>query len=460
MAPPPVRGRQLVKQRFGGLVFLVVLALLIGLTVALYQKAFTSTVTVRLQADRIGNQLTTGADVKARGVLVGSVRAVRATPDGAELELALDPDEAARVPADTRALILPKTLFGEKFVALQYPGAAAAPGSGLRDGAVIAQDRSATARETETALNDVLPLLQTLKPEVLSTTLNRLSSAVRGRGDRIGANLVLTRDYLQQFNPSIPTLGQDMAGVADFADTLTATEPDLKRFLDDVSAVNRNLVSQQASLDTFLRTSTSSGQTTRDFVGQNRDRFITLARESVPNLQVYARYSPEYPCLFDTIDRQLPRGEAFGGLQPGLAITLEISKDNAGYVPGDEPQYFDDGGPTCRGLVEHEVPFPVYRDGEDGYRDGQGVDPGTGRSDGAAPTGPNSPCTYPDQNRVGCPRSRTTSASVTPFSPASYDRTAVGATVAPLLGVAPDQVPDVAVMLFAPMARGTTVTVS
>ncbi len=171
MAPPLRRGRAAAVQRLWGLVFLAVLVGLVGLSVATYTKAFTDTVTVTLKADRVGNQLARGADVKARGVIVGEVRDVTATADGAELELHLEPQAARRVPADTKAMILPKTLFGEKFVALTFPGEGAT-GQGLTEGAVIAQDDSQTARELASALDDLLPLLQTLKPEQVSLTLN------------------------------------------------------------------------------------------------------------------------------------------------------------------------------------------------------------------------------------------------------------------------------------------------
>jgi phospholipid/cholesterol/gamma-HCH transport system substrate-binding protein len=54
-----------------GIVYLLVAALVVGTTVAIYRKAFTPVVSVRLETDRIGSQLRPGADVKVRGVVVG-----------------------------------------------------------------------------------------------------------------------------------------------------------------------------------------------------------------------------------------------------------------------------------------------------------------------------------------------------------------------------------------------------
>src|SRR5207245_2558422 len=145
-------------------------------------------VKVTLQADRIGNQLSPQADVKLRGIVVGTVRSVKSTGDGATINLALDPGTIRLIPQNVLARLIPKTLFGEKYVELVLP---TAPSGHLRAGDVIPQDRSATALETERVLDDLLPLLQSLRPAQVSLTLNALSTALRGRGDKLGANLEL-----------------------------------------------------------------------------------------------------------------------------------------------------------------------------------------------------------------------------------------------------------------------------
>ena len=465
MSPPIVRGRALAKQRLVGLVFIVVLTALIAATIGLYTKAFTSTVDVELRADRAGNQLGKRADVKARGVIVGEVRSITSTGDGARVQLALKPDMADEIPADTKARLLPKTIFGEKFVALEFDDGFSGPS--ISDGDVIEQDQSETAREFATALDNLLPLLQTLKPEQVSVTLNALSSTLRGRGDRIGNNFVLAKEYLEQFNPELPRLAENFRGVADLADTLNASTDDIVRVLDNFSEINRNLVESESSLEGFLRSTTGFAGTAEGFLEENEQRFITLARESVPNLGVYARYSPQFPCFsYSLVEDHREISNAFGTLQPGLHITLEFTENNGGYVPGDEPEYLDDAGPTCRSLGKgpRERPIPEYEDAKDGYRDGQGIEPSTGKREGPPPTGPEGPYTYPDQRRQGpdgAPggpdRNTYSDESATPFSPASYDRAAVGAVVAPAFGVQPHEVPDVAVLLFGPVARGTVV---
>jgi phospholipid/cholesterol/gamma-HCH transport system substrate-binding protein len=441
----PTGGAALARMRLAGVLFLLVLAGLVALTIALYNKAFASTVDVVLQADRAGNQLTAPADVEVRGVIVGEARSVTASDDGARIELALDPDKVDMIPRNVSARLLPKTLFGEKYVSLVLPEQPA--DRSLQEGDVIPQDRSETARELATALDNFLPLLRTLKPEQVSTTLNALSTTLRGRGDRIGGNLVLFGDYLREINPELPTLQENFRGLADFADNLDAAAPDFLRLLDNLSEINRNLVDSEQQLDTFLRSTADVSGTFESFVRENEDRFIALAREGRGPLEVFARYSPEFPCLAQGIaESEQFIGDAFGNLQPGLHINLEFTEDQSGYEPNvDEPAYLDDRGPDCFGLPRPDTPAGDFNF-LDGFRDE------LPRDDTGSPGEPQAAENEP-------------ASASSPFGPASLSspagqRRIINAVVAPVMGTSVDRVPDVAHLLFGPVARGTAVGLS
>ena len=379
MAPPLVKGRALLRRRVAGILFLVVIALLVQTTVWLYQKRFTPVVKVALQTDHVGNQLSTHADVKIRGILVGEVRKVRSTGDGATLDLALQPGKVHLIPRNVEAQLLPKTLFGEKEVVLVLPPQPSS--EHVRSGDVISQDRSSTALETQTALTNTLPLLKTLQPEQLSLVLNSLSTALRDRGDRLGASLANQASYLRRLNPSVPTMGEDLQGLADLADNLATASPDLLKSLDNFAFSSRSVVVERAALETFLQRTSDFASTSRTFVAQNERQLTALAKDSVPSLQLYARYSNIYPCMLRTIAFQEIEGErVFGGAQPGLHITIEVTEDHGGYATGDEPRYKENRNFGCFGLEGRRiVPMPEYANAQDGYRDSDPpADPGKG----------------------------------------------------------------------------------
>ena len=339
------------RRRLQGVAFLVAIAVLLGLAVGQYQHAFTRVATVTLHTDTAGNQLQEASDVKVRGVLVGDVREVSADARGATITLAIQPDRLRDIPADVSARLLPKTLFGERYVSLVPP---ADPGSArLRDGDVIGQDRSANAIELQQVVDDLLPLLQAVQPQDISYTLGAVADALRGRGDRLGENLASVGEYVGQVNTVLPQLQADISRIADVADTYDSAADDLLGVLDDLSVTSSTLVDQREQLRRTFTVGGSSADTLTDFLTTNEQDLISLAGSSRPVLGLLARYSPEYPCFLHGLTAFEPRiGEAFGADgDPALNLNLTVTLPPRNpYLPGDQPQYVADSGPDCEAL--------------------------------------------------------------------------------------------------------------
>ncbi|MQY39879.1 hypothetical protein SRB17_79070 [Streptomyces sp. RB17] len=411
------------RLRLYGIAFLAVLALLLSLAVAVYQQAFTSVVPITLQAGTLGNQLDPRADVKLRGLLVGEVREVHADGTKATLDIALDPRYVPYIPSDVHARLLPKTLFGEKYVDLVPPPRSSA--RPIRAGDVITQDRTKVGIEVQQLMNDLLPLLRTVQPGELDATLSAFATALEGRGDRIGDNLTRVEGYLRRLNPHMPSLEEDISRFADVAEVYGDAAPDLMRILRNTVTTSRTIVDKKDQLAAALRSTASAADTANGFLSENGDRLITLGRVSRPTLELFARYSPEYPCLLTGLVRQEKASEdAFRGGE--MRITLEVVRPQGAYRPGEEPVYGERSGPNCRGLPHPQVPGPKPH-----------LDDGTsaGGSGGALPGGVNVSATRAEQR-------------------------AVGSLVAPVMGVPADRVPPVATLLFGPLARGTAVSVA
>ena len=406
-----------IRLKLYGIVFIAVVALLLSLSFAVYQQAFTSVVRITLEADTLGNQLDPRADVKLRGLLVGEVREVRADGEKATLDIALKPEHVPLIPADVHARLLPKTLFGEKYVDLVAPpDSSARP---IRAGDVITQDRTTVGIELQHLMNDLLPLLRTVQPGKLNATLSAFATALEGRGDDIGDNLIRLEDYLRRLNPHLPSLQEDISRFADVAEVYGEAAPELVRIMDNTLTTSRTVVEKQHQLSALLTGTATAANTTRGVLDANADRLITLGRVSRPTLALFARYSPEYPCLLDGLVRQEAASEeAFRGGK--MRITLEVVRARPPYRPGEEPRYAERSGPNCRGLPHPQVPAPSIK-----------LDDGTSsRSPGSAVSG----------------------------TPA--EQHAVASLVAPVMGVPADEVPAVATLLFGPLARGTAVSVA
>ncbi|MFC5219148.1 MCE family protein [Streptomyces coerulescens] len=412
---------RVLRLRLYGVVFIAVLATLLGLSVAVYQQAFTPVVRITLEADTLGNQLDPRADVKLRGLLVGEVREVRADGTKATLDIALKPEHVRSIPSNVRARLLPKTLFGEKYVDLVPPARSST--RPIRAGDVITQDRTRAGIEVQHLLNDLLPLLRTVQPGKLNATLSALATALEGRGDRIGDNLTRLEAYLSRLNPHLPSLTEDIARFAEVAEVYGDAAPDLMEILRNTVTTSRTIVDQEDRLAAALKSTATVAGTTEDFLAVNGDRLITVGRVSRPTLELFARYSPEYPCLLAGLVRQERASEeAFRGGK--MHITLEVVRPQGAYEPGEEPRYGERSGPNCRDLPGPPVPAP-----------------GVHLNDGSKSGGPS----------AGGPLG---------VSATRAEQRAVGSLVAPVLGVPADEVPPVATLLFGPLARGAAVSVA
>jgi virulence factor Mce-like protein len=450
-------GTHRIRRRLQGLAFLVVLALLLGLSVAIYNKAFADVATVTLETDTAGNQLQEASDVKVRGVIVGEVRDVAAGLDGATIELALDPAYLAEIPANVTARLLPKTLFGERFVSLQIPDQPSQ--DRLADGDVIGQDRSSNAIELQKVIDDTLPLLQAVQPQDLSYTLGAIAQALRGRGDSLGANLASTGHYIGEINTVLPELQADISGLADFADTYEGAADDLLAVLDNLVVTNRTIVDQQEQLRRTFTVVGGSSNTLAGFLETNERNLISLAETSRPVLGTLAEYSPEYPCLLAGLARSVPRiGETFGtDGDPALNLNIQFPiPPRDPYRPGDQPQYNDNSGPSCRGLDninaeiaqaqrgEYYCPYP-QNDGINSPESSVNKEPYCYR--GGPDDGGNAP---PAAAQAGNSLPSELAGSTAELD---FVRSILGYQT----GVAPGEVSDLAASSLAPVLRGTRV---
>jgi len=425
-----------IEHRVFGVAFLVLLLFFVWLTYAIFSKKFTDYTEVDLLSSKTGLQLPSNADVKIRGVIVGAVRAREATPDGARLTLGIYPDQLETIPANVSARIIPKTLFGEKYVALQIPGDPVQ--NAIAAGDVIAQ--TDVAIEVERVLSDLYPLLRAVQPAEINYTLTAIATALEGRGEAIGNNLVVLNDYLERTNPQIPALVEDLRLLSEVSDDYRAVVPDLARFLRNSVTTGNTFVAKEQKIQALFVDTADFSDTTRDFLEANGENIIRLGELSVPQLNLFAKYAPEYPCLLKGIVGAVPRqAESFRGHT--LHINLEmLPRQPQGFTQADQHRNGDRRGPYCGELPNppwsqsNLPPLSAVPDLNDG------VDRDTGKL------------------RTG-PTLRQNLDLTSGLAGTAAEQEVVDTLVAPVLDVPISDVPDLSTLPFAPLARGTEVTV-
>lgn len=337
------------RKRILGVLFFVVLVLFVWGSIAMYNKDFTPIVKVDLVTDSIGNSLPDNADVMVRGVIVGEVRST--TPENGKVTavMALNPDKIDKIPANVTGRLLPKTLFGERYVSLVIPPDASH--EHLQAGMTVEQDKSGNSVELSKLLDNLLPLLQAIPPQNLSETLGSLSQALQGRGEALGVTIDRLDTIFGQVNTVLPELKSALRGLATFSETYADAAPQLVSALDNLRTTNATIVEERPQIDYLISTLTATGGTTTDFLAANRDNIVSIAADSRQALELLATYSPSYGCVLKNFAGLRPRIDELMGTgtnHTGPHVTIELVNTRGRYLPNqDEPRMMDTRGPWC-----------------------------------------------------------------------------------------------------------------
>lgn len=355
-----------------GAAFIALVLFTVWVTYAFFTKAFVDYDAVILKTDTTGVNLPQNADVKLRGMIVGEVRKVTPDGDGVELLLAMNPKFIDDVPQGVTAQLIPKTLFGEKYVALIPPENDITGGASLKAGDTIT--KADVPIEVETLLNDLYPLLDAVDPADLSYTLSAVSTALSGRGKQLGETLVQANSYLQKTNPDVPQLIDDLRKLGQVSDGYADAMPELGRLLRNTVVTGNTLVAKKSQLTAFFDEGTDLSDSLTDFTKTSGDDLEALAREGRPVVEMLGKYSPTFPCFLGSMARIIPRlDSAFRGGRLHINIELIPQPDAYKY------NYDNRNDPTNENLNVSQKTFdrassgPAAKNGKDVRADNAAV---------------------------------------------------------------------------------------
>ncbi|BBX04895.1 virulence factor [Mycolicibacterium moriokaense] len=330
-----------------GLIAVVVAVIVVMVTIALFNGRFIDSVPVTVMADRAGLLMDPGAKVKLHGAQVGTVSAVKETPDGqAELRLAMDPERLKIVPSNVEVEIANTTVFGAKSVDLLPPADPSA--TPLRAGQVI-NSRHVTV-EANTIFQDLESFLSHIDPVKLNETLGAIATAMSGRGEAFGRSLTDFNQFLGTIEPSLPQLGDEIAMFADVANSYADSAPALLDTLSNATQISTTLIDQESSLDRILFSTIGLADTGQDVIGSNSDALADWQRLLVPTTDLIYEYREALDCslagIYDNYVLKPP------GPNPGVtdvgALALGIERYR---YPGDLPKVAASGPPQCKGQL-------------------------------------------------------------------------------------------------------------
>jgi virulence factor Mce-like protein len=173
------------------------------------------------------NGLVPQAEVRVSGVHVGTVLSIGDSRDGGALvHMALQP--GIRLRQDTRAVIRPKTLLGEKFVELVRPQTS--DQAYLPSGATIPKAQTGQAIE----IDDILNAMDAPTRQAMSESFRQLGIAFDGRQQDVSA--------------ALPGLDSTMANLRPLARVGESRQQELDRILTNLNTIMQALADEQAQL--------------------------------------------------------------------------------------------------------------------------------------------------------------------------------------------------------------------
>ena len=257
-----------------GLVFIGLIALLVGLIELQHNGAFGGQPKATAILRNAGGSLPKNSDVKDHGVIVGFVNSVSPGPNGqVAVGLSFKDSTIGTIPGDVVARILPANVFGTSYVDLSSPTESLSGGS-LHAGQTIPADTRYDTIELQNALDDIDRLVKALSPKDLSAALGAISHALDGRGTTIGQTAVEFDNYLKKLQPEIPTLQADIAKSAQALGVVNNVAPGLLNATGHALNLLDTLVQHQADLDTLLKSGITLANTSSEFLAKNSPQLV------------------------------------------------------------------------------------------------------------------------------------------------------------------------------------------
>ncbi|MFE4502547.1 MCE family protein [Rhodococcus sp. NPDC056743] len=320
----------------------------VALAVASFNQSFTMRVPVTVVAERAGLVMDPGARVKMAGVTVGSVESITPADDStATLSLLLDPDALESIPANVDVTITSNTAFGAKFVSMSPPADPSV--ERLTAGATIEADHVTV--EIDTVFEKLTAVLRTVDPGKLDSTLGAISTALQGRGERLGVALGKVDASLAEFNSAGSSFDDVLADLPIVSETYRAAVLDLMDTLGSLTITGTTVLDEQQNLDLLLLDVIGLARTGEDVLGTNADGVDTVLSLMRPTTELLEEYSPVIPCMFHGLEESKAIGDGAYNGQSGIKMSIGLIAGTEPYrYPEDLPKVAATGGPQCMGL--------------------------------------------------------------------------------------------------------------
>ncbi|HEX4559301.1 MAG TPA: MCE family protein [Mycobacterium sp.] len=241
-------------------------------------------VTVKLPS---AGGLYTNGNVTYRGVEVGRVEDVRLTPTGVDAVLSLKSD--TKIPVNLDAEVHSQTAIGEQFVEL-VPRATAGPT--LRNGDVIAMDRTKLPPDINTLLTATNNGLQAIPHGDLKTVIDESYTAVGGLGPELARIVKGTTTLAADARQNLDALTAVIDKSKPVLDSQTDSSNSIKAWAANVADITRQLQTQDPAVRGVLEKGPAAVTQVKDLIDRVQPTLPIVLSNLVNLEQVAVTYQP------------------------------------------------------------------------------------------------------------------------------------------------------------------------
>jgi phospholipid/cholesterol/gamma-HCH transport system substrate-binding protein len=199
-------------------------------------------------------------------VTVGKVTKLTLTDKGVDVIMSIDKGHKD-IPKDTKAVVANRSAVGEQFVDLQ-PQTKDKPY--LEDGSDIPTSRTETPIETTKLLGDLSTTTESVNKKSLRTAVDELGTAFNGTGPNLGRIIDTSNDFIEAANDNFDIT----TALLEDSNTVLTTQIDktsaIKSFSRDLSLFSDSMAASDPDLRRVIENGSATANELRSFLNENK----------------------------------------------------------------------------------------------------------------------------------------------------------------------------------------------
>jgi len=364
---------------------LLAVALLVAGMRVLHTPAKSMVVTADFS--RAGLNVRPGYEVRVRNYPVGTISAVRVDRKTFSAVYTFKLDPTVEIAKDTRAVLVAKTLFGDKYVQLDP----AVPGQPrLENGDNIDRGHTGDPVEIQQIFDEITPLLEALDPPKFGATLASLSQGLAGGGDDLRRLTDGWADVMQEFVNRKGDLQTLLTTVPGAAGTFAERGQDLTTAANTLGQVAAVLAKNEPSLGPLLEQNAQLANKAADLLSASPARLGRIIPDMIDVVAMTAERPGAIAKFAKSVQYNL-RGTAnimsTGWIQTRVTNTFILNWGTIYDAPGGYGDYGGGTGVTpdviVKGMPNQNVTIPL--DGKQQAANDTGLNKLLGPLTGAGP---------------------------------------------------------------------------